>query len=134
MHKMIKAFLAGLAFPSVFLPFAYSILYIILPNNVPTHPIQFVPLYIPILFGITNMIYVGVGDHCPVPGINNRLWTTGAILGFLVALIGIFVFRLPTIIFGFTGIIQYLPIILLPIIYGAIFRYIVKWLNRVLDI
>ena len=107
MHKMIKAFLAGLAFPSVFLPFAYSILYIILPNNVPTHPIQFVPLYIPILFGITNMIYVGVGDHCPVPGINNRLWTTGAILGFLVALIGIFVFRLPTIIFGFTGIIQY---------------------------
>jgi len=80
------------------------------------------------------MIYVGVGDHCPVPGINNRLWTTGAILGFLVALIGIFVFRLPTIIFGFTGIIQYLPIILLPIIYGAIFRYIVKWLNRVLDI
>ncbi len=132
--QLFKSFIAGLAFPAFFLPFFYTFMYFVVGQPIQENPLQFIPLYLPLLFAITNVIYIWIGDRCPIKGINARLWVTGAILGFIVAIIGVFMINIPTLVFGFTGSLRYLPIILMPIIYGAIFRYIIKWLNRLLGL
>ena len=132
--NFIKSMLSGMAFPSIFLPLAYTAIYLYESNIIQANPLQFIPMYIPIFFGITNVIYLWIGDRCPIQNIKWRLWTTGAILGLIVAFLGIFIFNVPTFVFGLSGGFEYLLLIFLPIIYGAIFRYIIKWLNTLLEI
>lgn len=132
--KFIKAFVAGLAFPAFFLPLVYTVLFIVNPR-VAHEPVQFIPMYIPLLFGLANALYIRMSDGGPAKNVNVGLWTTGAFLGFFVAVIGVFVLRVPTLIFG-TAVtnIQFVPLIAIPLIYGVIFRYIVKWLNKTLAV
>lgn len=132
--KFIRAFVAGMLFPAVFLPFAYTVLYFLELHTLPREPLQFIPMYIPLLFGITNLLYIRMSDGVPVQNANIGLWVSGAILGFFVAVFGVFVLHLPTIVFGFNNGMAMLPLIILPIIYGAIFRFIVKWLNKILAV
>lgn len=58
----IKCMIAGMAFPSVFLPLAYTALYFYKDVSIQAHPLQFIPMYIPLLFGITNLIYLWIGE------------------------------------------------------------------------
>lgn len=132
--KIVKAFLAGMGFPAVFLPIAYTLMYVFKGNALHAIPFQFIPMYVPILFGLTNILYLNMRDGASVQSANSSLWITGACLGFIVALIGVFAIHIPTLIFGLHQSLEYLPLILLPIIYGAIFRYIIKWLNKTLAI
>lgn len=124
-----KTFMAGMFFPAIFLTIMYTTLYFCTASNIRTFPAQFFAMYIPMLFGLTNCLYKWIGDSCPIKNFNLRLWVTGGILGLIVSMFGVFTFNMPSIIFGFTGLSIYLPIIFLPIVYGAIFRYIIKWLN-----
>lgn len=133
--KLIKAFIAGLTFPAVFLPLAYTFLFIVNPR-IPDEPVQFIPMYIPLLFGLTNMVFIRTCDETSAKKINRCLWLTGGGLGLIVAAVGVFILKIPALIFGttFSADFQYLPLIVLPIIYGAVFRYIVKWLNKTLAV
>lgn len=132
--KFVKAFLAGVGFPAVFLPLAYTMLFFMEYPSMKIHSLQFVPMYIPIVFGLANMLFVRLSDGTPAKNLDAGLWTTGACLGFIVAVIGVFVLHVPTMIFGDMHGFQYLPLIALPIIYGVIFRYVVKWLNKAVGI
>ena len=131
---VIKGFIAGMAFPAIFLPLAYTMLYFTETETIQTHPLQFVPMYIPLLFGIANVIYLSIYNRCGSIAKVIKLWVTGIMLGFVVALIGIFAFDIPTLIFGLRDGCELLPLVLLPIIYGLIFRYIVDWLNTFLGL
>lgn len=126
-----KAFMSGMVFPAVFLPLAYTALYCCIITNIKDLPVQFIPMYIPLLFGITNCIHLWMSDKCPIKDNNLRLWVTGATLGLIVAILGIFVFDIPHLLFNFSGMLNYLPMVFLPVIYGAIFRYIINWLNAI---
>lgn len=130
----VKAFIAGLAFPATILPVFYLVLYLVGHSSVRNLPLQFMPLFSPMLFGLWNVLYFVIGKRCPVKNRHSRLWTTGASLGFLAALLGVFVIKLPELLFGFTGILNYLPLITAPIIYGLIWRYIVSYLNEVVGL
>lgn len=134
LKKFVKAFLAGIAFPAVFLPIAYTILFFLEPHSMRMHPLQFIPMYIPIVFGITNALYIRMSTGSPAQNTNIGLWVTGAALGFIISVIGVFILHVPTLIFGVMPHIEYLPIIVLPIIYGAIFRFIIKWLNKTIAV
>jgi len=132
--KFVKAFLAGIGFPAVFLPVAYTILFLLEFKSMKIHSLQFVPMYIPIVFGLANMLFIRLSDGIPAKKLDVALWTTGACLGFVVAMIGVFVLDVPTLIFGDARNIEYLPLIALPIIYGVIFRYVVKYLNKAVGV
>lgn len=132
--KLVKAFLAGLGFPAVFLPLAYTVLFTLEPHAVRMHPLQFIPMYIPIVFGLANILYIRMSAGTPAHSVNTGLWVTGVVLGFLVAVLGVFVLHVPTLIFGVRTTVEYLPLIVLPIVYGIIFRYIVKWLNKAISV
>lgn len=132
--KFIRAFVAGMLFPAVFLPIAYTFMYIFKIHNLHTQVLQFVPMYIPILFGLTNVLYVQrvIGES--TRHANKKLWLTGIVFGLIIAAFGVYVLHLPTVIFGFTNAIQYAPLIIIPIFYGAIFRFIIKWLNKIIAV
>ena len=87
--KLVKAFVSGITFPAVFLPLAYTFLYMADHRALTQHPIQFIPMYIPLVWGIANMIHTKVNDEARGKSINKGLWLTGGILGFLVAVFGI---------------------------------------------
>lgn len=132
--KFLKAFVSGLAFPAVFLPLAYTFIFFSEGRALPT-PLQFIPMYIPIVFGIANMLYVRMSEGVPAANVNVGLWVAGAILGFVVAVVGVFILHVPTLIFvHLRPGLEYVPLIALPIVYGLIFRYIVKWLNKAIGV
>lgn len=133
-NNMVKALISGMALPAIFVPFAYTALYFFVGFDVQVSSIQFLPLFLPLLFGITNLLHFSLAGYCPIRVYNWRLWQAGAILGLIVAALAIFVFHLPTVVFGATDIYQYVPFVVLPIIYGAIFRYFIKWINTLLEI
>ena len=132
--KTIKAFIAGLVFPATFLPFAYSTLFIMDMGEVRITPLEFFPLFVPIIFGLWNVIYWAIGERCTLKDRNKRLWFTGASLGVVVSLFGVFFLALPQLLFGFTGLMVYSPLLFVPIIYGLMWRYIVKHLNDLMGL
>jgi hypothetical protein len=132
-NYFIKAMLAGMGFPSLVLPLIYTVLYIYDPTLIQANPLQFIPMFIPIIFGITNVIQLSM-DASHVKNPNTRLWAVGICLGLIVAIIGVFILKLPALVFGLGHGLQYFPLIFLPILYGVIFRYIVKSFNTLLGI
>jgi hypothetical protein len=129
----LKAFLAGMAFPAVFMPIAYTIIYVLEPHAIMRmHTLQFVPMYIPLLWGFTNVLYAKMSDGISTKKADVSLWFTGACLGFVVAVLGVFVLQVPALVLGLSRGYEYLPLVLLPFIYGVIFRFVVKYLNKTL--
>jgi hypothetical protein len=132
--KYLKVFIAGLAFPATILPFIYSSLFLSGHNAVINIPVQFIPHYLPIIFGLWNMLYFAIGEKCPIKNKYRRLLAWGALLGLIATLIGIFIIGLPELLYGLTGPLQYLPLIVVPIFYGLIWRYVVSSLNDLLGL
>jgi len=128
-NQFVKSFIAGMVFPGIFLPLAYTIFYFVRPVPFHENPLQFIPMYIPLLFGIANVISASFAKPQVA---NGRLWLTGILLGLIVSIVGVFALNIPALVFGFSDGLKYAPIIFLPIIYGIIFRYFVKWLESVL--
>ncbi len=130
LQKIIRALVAGMVFPALFLPIAYSLVFIISPHTfVLLRSLQFVPMYIPILFGVGNIIYVFFSKNKSPKKNNQLLLFVGFCLGLIVALLNI-----PTFIFGVVLNQQTTAMIVLPILYALVFRYIIKWVNKTLRV
>ena len=129
-----RAFIAGLAFPAVLLPVVYLILNQTGLMVAISLPLQFQPLFLPIIFGFWNVLYFAIGRRNPVKAKNSRLWVTGIILGLIMASFVVFVSELPELIFGITGGSPYLPLIIAPVIYGLIWRYVVNSINNLVGL
>lgn len=133
--KFVKAFIAGMALPAVVLPIIYTLLYFNVRGLITARTLQFVPMFLPLAWGLANALCVKVQEDLKPRSINNSLLITGACLGFLVAVFGIFIAHIPTRVFGPNiDSLQFLPLILVPIIYALLFRYVVKWLNKLVGV
>jgi len=128
--KYLKAFIAGLAFPATIFPIIYFIISSVEGLAVlRTLPIYFVPL----AWGVWNVIYFAVGKKCPIVKQNLRLYAHGAILGFIAALLVVFAFKIPLLL-GATGSFIYAPLVVAPAIYSILWRYFVKYLNSLIGL
>lgn len=132
--KLVKAFIAGLAFPATILPFAYTSLFFSKHGQLITNTLQFIPMYLPIAWGVANAIYLSCRNNGSKKSVNTGLWITGIFLGLLVAIYGVFVAHLPKELFGVQDSARFAPLVMIPIIYGIFFRYIVKWINKILEL
>lgn len=132
--KRIKLLMAGMLFPAVFLPLAYSGFYLAESDVVRAHPLQFIPMFIPLLFGLANIIRAHLQKGQGKKEDTNGYFVTGIVLGLLVAYVGINYLRVPSLLFGLTGCNVYLPFIFIPVIYALIFRFIVRRLNQLLGV
>ena len=80
------------------------------------------------------MLYFAIGEKCPIKNRSIRLWGWVALLGFIAAWGGVFMIGLPELLFGLTDALQYLPLIIIPILYGFIWKYIVSAINGILGL
>jgi hypothetical protein len=132
--KFVKAFIAGMALPAVLLPIAYTMLYLNIHSVVTQHTLQFIPMYLPLAWGVANAIFFAMQGEGSTKNANSGLIVTGACLGFLVAVFGVFVAHIPTMVFGNLRDMQYAPLVVVPVVYAILFRYVVKWINKTVGV
>jgi hypothetical protein len=122
-----RAFISGIIIPSIFIPFGLTIWAILghreVMNELFVH-------WLPIIWGLWNVFYFAkLRDYLPVRQ-DLSLFLTGAILGILVSIIGVFIIGIPAMI----GIPNYFPLIFVPVLYGIVWLYLVKPLNNLLGV
>ncbi len=128
--KYLKAFIAGIACPSTLLPFLLCLA--VLADKPQVLSIPFLH-FIPIIWGIWNVLYIAFAkDTFPKDEIASML-ATGAILGFIVAAVGIFWVNIPAIV-GIPQQYAYLPLLFGPILYSVLWLFIVRPLNNLLGL
>ncbi len=131
--RIVKAFIAGLTLPAVVLPIMYTLLYFNVRNIFTQHALQFIPMFLPLAWGVANLVFAHLNKETHTKGANSGLVITGACLGFLVAVFGVFIAHVPSILFG-KGQYQYLPLLIVPVVYAILFRYVVKWFNKLIAV
>ena len=129
MGILLKAFIAGLVLPSVILPLLLCAALHLGKPEVLTIPFLH---FIPLIWGMWNLLYFAVFKHFS-SNVNGRLLLTGAVLGLLIAVYGVFKLEIPTLV-GFPEGLYYLPLIVGPILYALLWRYILKPLNSFLGL
>ncbi len=90
-------------------------------------PFEYGIIFIAIMYGIFNVINVGLQNKGFCPNISIFV---GATMGIIFSIIGRFSYDLPIRIFGFTKNNDYLVHIIAPILYGLIFRLSLQPLNE----
>lgn len=126
----VRAFIAGVIFPSILLPFILSLAVAFKQSQVLTVPFLH---FIPILWGLWNVIYfAGLRKFLPKDE-TLRLLLTGGILGLLVAFMAIFIFHIPEKI-GIPEALHYVPLFLGPLLYAFFWWLAVKPLNSLLQL
>lgn len=127
--KFFKALVAGMSIPAILLPLCYTAIYFLDPNSIRLGSVQVMALYVPIFFGLMNVAYVRVAKNFPAARHDNLLIAAGILLGLLVCY-----FQVPTLLFGLPHGWADKSIILLPVTYALIFRFLIKWCNNALGV
>ena len=128
--RSLKALISGMFLPSLIVPIVLSLAYFWGKPAMLSIPFFHV---IPLMWGIWNVLYFAIFKSI-IPGSETiKLLVTGAVLGLIVALIGIYWVHLPTIL-GFTKNMQYIPLIGAPIVYAILWWLVVHPLNKVVGL
>lgn len=128
--KYVRIFIAGMAFPSILLPFLFFLAWVFGKTQIFSIPFLH---FIPLIWGIWNILYFTYFLKKFPQNPTVRLLITGGILGFLIAIYGVFVLNIPTLM-GFPKSFTYLPLIVVPILYAVFWLFIVQPLNRMLGV
>ncbi len=125
-----RAFVAGLVLPGIILPIV-----LLVAMATGRGAILSVPFihFLPVIWGIWNILYFAFFKEFLHMRMNFRLLITGAVLGFIVALVGVFWLHLPTTM-GLPENFYYWPLLIAPIVYALLWRYAVKAFNNMLDL
>ena len=125
--KYLKAFMAGVALPVIVCPF----IFMWLAYNGNIRVLEHVPMYfVPMIWGLWNVILVGLGNKCIIKDVKTRYVVHGGTLGFLLALVGMFVFYVDLAFFGMPLPFAWGLLIVAPIVYALAWRYVVYPLNK----
>lgn len=126
----LKAFIIGSSYFVVMWPFLYLSL---AKNARPESNFEFlfVPLVLPFVFGVVNILVVGLSQRVLPHKSQERYWIFGMLYGLGLSLYGNFGKDIPVGLFGLPdSSIQYAVIPVAMVLYGLIFRYILKNLNE----
>ncbi len=128
--KYLKIFIAGITFPSVLFPFLILAAWAFEKSQYITNPfLHFVPL----IWGIWNILYFACFLKVLPENSTIRLLLVGGILGFLVAVFGVFGLNV-SVLLGLPKSLTYLPLILAPILYAIFWLFIVNPLTHLLGV
>jgi len=126
----IKAFISGLVVPSIILPLVVVIAMETGKGQVLTHPfIHFIPW----IWGIWNVLYFAFFKDFLPKNLEASLLITGAVLGLLIAIYGVFVLNIPSAV-GLPPPLHDIPLIAAPILYAILWRYVVHPINQLLGV
>lgn len=124
--NIFKGFVAGLAFPAIVLPLVYSIFVLRAPDLLPILiPIYFYPMFIPLFFGLANVIFLRYSKKFGKKHENMGLIITGLLLGLIVTWL-----KISTFLLFLFSVKEEHSYIILPVVYALVFRFIIKRINR----
>ncbi|HRD54818.1 MAG TPA: hypothetical protein PLC42_00300 [Parachlamydiaceae bacterium] len=126
--RWLKAFIAGIVVPTIILPIVLLIALYLGKSQILS--VAFLH-FIPVIWGIWNILYFAFFKNILPEDQNKRLYITGAVLGFLIAVYAIFWLDVPHLI-NLPESLRYAPLVLAPILYGILWRFLVKDLNEIL--
>lgn len=127
--NLVRAFISGIALPSVLIPIFF---YFSVHINKEMLEIPFIHI-IPILWGFWNVLYFAIFKSF-FPGDEDlKIIISGALLGFIIAIILIFWYHVPERL-GLSGNTIYFPLLVAPILYAIIWRLVVKPLNKLVGL
>jgi len=134
-HPFLRAYMAGITVPTVFLLLGvtgFTIARYVYDVPVPIERVIMFPMaLVPNLWGVWNMLYVGIG-----PATHNRRWSIGAhgaLLPLVLIPLGLMMARL----LAFDVITPHLALIVAPLgmaLYYLMWKYFVGYFNAVLGI
>ena len=133
-HPYLRAYLAGIAVPTVFLlavMTAYTVLRYVYHFPVPVERVIVFPMaVVPNAWGLWNVLFIAWRRRVPVSlGMHGALlWILLVPLGLVVA--GLLNFQIPSIAVHIFPVLA--PVAL--IVYYLVWKYVVGFLNRVLDL
>lgn len=126
----LRAFIAGMILPSIFLPIFLVIVTVLRQSD--ALPLHFFYL-LPIIWGVWNVLYFSYFRYNFPSNKTLRLLLTGAILGLLIAIYGVFWLDLPTL-FHFPESLHCLPILIVPVVYALLWSLVVRPLNDIVGL
>lgn len=130
---VVKAFIAGSAFPVLIWPFLYmGIPALIYSQDVIR--LETLPFILPFGYGFANILFVGFEKLLPIKSEKARLYLGGALIGLVFSLIGNFVGNIPEELFRLEGTAQYLTIPTAMILYAFVWRFITGHINKMMRI
>jgi len=125
----LRAFIAGMILPAVLVPIISTLGVLIgRPQMLTTLFFHWIPIF----WGIWNVLYFAVFQQMRLD-VNVRMLLTGMALGLLLGLTGTFGLHLPERI-GLRGHLRFLPLVVAPIAYALLWRYVVKEFNEMLGL
>lgn len=128
--KIFKPLLAGMILPAVMLPFICILFYIFKGEFSIFHLIA---PFVPLIWGLWNILFVNFENISPIIDRDINIWLWGIFLGLVfVSLFSLF--GLPKAIFNIQGFMTYGIFFIVPLIYGIVWRYFVKYFNEALDL
>lgn len=129
--KYLKAFMAGVALPVIICPFIF--MWLAYSGNI--NVLEHIPMYfIPMIWGLWNVLLIAIGKNCIIKNVNMRQWVHGGLLGLLIALVGLYIFKIDMALFGISLPQAYWMLLVAPITYGFVWRYVVLPLNKMVKV
>ena len=133
-HKYLRAYMAGIAVPTIVLILgvtAFCIARYVYDFSVPIERLMIFPMaVVPFLWGLWNMLFLASHSRTHLP-----IGVHGALLPFILAPLGILLTNL--LHFSIPGFATHVFPILAPlglIVYYLVWKYVVSFLNRVVDL
>ncbi len=125
----IKAFIAGILFPAMLFPFVRYFMHVQKLIGPEARSLQWFIIFMTLAWGFWNVIFFALEENCPMRGKAIRPWFFGIMLGLITSAIGVFVIDMPEKVFGLTGALQYIPLLIVPVVYGVIWKYLIHFIN-----
>jgi len=123
--------MAGVTFPVIICP----LIFMTLATTGKITVLEHIPMYfVPMIWGIWNMVLVGVGKKCIIKDVKTKYLVHGGTLGLILALLGLYVFNIDIALFGISMPQAYWILIIAPIVYGLTWRYVVLPLNNLVGL
>ena len=85
-----------------------------------------VGIFVPIIFGVFNSITYAIGFNRT----RKTMFFSGAVLGLILASLGIFILHVPERVYGLVGNQVYIMLIAGPIFYGSIWSFVLHTLEK----
>jgi len=127
-----RTFIAGSSFPVTCIPLLYMGIATTLTPDSGLHYFYEV-LSICILFGLLNILFISIKSSLPFSD-TGKYWFFGGCHGLFFSLLWNFWLWVPEKLFHLSGWTQYLTIPVAIILYGCIWRFLVRRVNRVIGV
>ncbi len=123
---LVKDFIVGSSWPATIVSMLYiGIAYVRTPPEKHPIPFQYIIWLLPVLFGLTNAL-AGV----ITPGTALSMTLVGVAFGIVLSNVGLWMYRMPTEIFGFSKNRSYIPLLIAPFVYAFVWGVVVHQLNQ----